>query len=228
MRIDINLASQPYEDGRQFWLRWGTALAVVAVLTLALLAGTVTGWLNARRDHAKIADLRTRIGQRDETRQQAEDFLNRPENRATRDESQLLNDLIEHKAFSWTRVLEDLEKVMPPRVHLVSIHPEVDEDNQLALKMVVAGDSRERGIELERRMEDSRRFARTRIADERYQQSTTGDSAQLDIVAIYVPEMLPEPAAAPAPAAKTRTDPKGQNSKRRKPNARPAANSPKH
>jgi type IV pilus assembly protein PilN len=228
MRIDINLASQPYEDARQFWLRWGTALAVVAVLTLALLAGTVTGWLNARRDRAKMADLRTRIAQRDQTRQQAEDFLNRPENRATRDKSQVLNDLIEHKAFSWTRVLEDLEKVMPPRVHLVSIRPEVDEDNQLALKMVVAGDSRERGIELERRMEDSRRFARTRIADERYQQSVTGDSAQMDIVAIYVPETLPEPAAA-APAPATRTEsPKAQNSKRRKPDARPAANSPKH
>jgi len=152
MRIDINLASQPYEDARQFWMRWGTALAAVAVLTLALLAGTVIGWLNARRDRAKIADLRTGITQRDQTRKQAEDFLNRPENRATRDESQLINELIEHKAFSWTRVLEDLEKVMPPRVHLVSIRPELDEDNQLALKMVVVGDSRERGIELERRM----------------------------------------------------------------------------
>ena len=225
MRIDINLASQPYEDARQFWLRWGTALAAVAVLTLALLAGTVTGGLNARRDRAKIADLRTRIAQRDQTRQEAEDFLNRPENRATRDESQLINELIEHKAFSWTRVLEDLEKVMPPRVHLVSIRPELDEDNQLALKMVVAGDSRERGIELERRMEDSRHFARTRISDERYQQSTTGDNAQMDIVAIYVPEMLPEPA--PAPTARAES-PKAQNSKRRKPDARPAANSPKN
>jgi len=225
MRIDINLASQPYEDARQFWLRWGTALAVVAVLTLALLAGTVTGWLNARRDRAKIADLRTRITQSDQTRQQAEDFLNRPENRATRDESQLINELIEHKAFSWTRVLEDLEKVMPPRVHLVSIRPELDEDNQLALKMVVVGDARERGIELERRMEDSRHFARTRISDERYQQSTTGDNAQMDIVAIYVPETLPEPAPAPTTRAES---PKEQNSKRRKPDARPAANSPKH
>jgi type IV pilus assembly protein PilN len=227
MRIDINLASRRYEDARQFWLRWGTALAAVAVLTLALLAGAVTGWLNARRDRAKIADLRTRIAQRDQTRQQAEDFLNRPENRATRDESQLINELIEHKAFSWTRVLEDLEKVMPPRVHLVSIRPELDEDNQLALKMVVVGDSRERGIELERRMEDSRHFARTRISDERFQQSTTGDNAQMDIVAIYVPETLPEPAPAPAPTTKAES-PKAQNSKRRKPDARPAANSPKH
>jgi type IV pilus assembly protein PilN len=226
MRIDINLASQPYEDARQFWLRWGTALAAVAVLTLALLVGMVTGWLNARRDRAKIADLRTQIAQRDETRRQAEAFLNRAENRATRDASQLINELIERKAFSWTRVLEDLEKVMPPRVHLVSIRPELDEDNQLALKMVVAGDSRERGIELERRMEESRHFARTRISDEHFQQSTTGDNAQIDIVAIYVPEtLLPEPAPLPTPKA---ASPKAQNSKRRKPDARSAANSPKH
>ena len=51
------------------------------------------------------------------------EFLNRPENRNTRDESQFLNELIERKSFSWTRVLENLEKVMPPRVHLVSISP---------------------------------------------------------------------------------------------------------
>ena len=37
MRLDINLASQPYEDARQFWMRWGTALGAAALLTLALL-----------------------------------------------------------------------------------------------------------------------------------------------------------------------------------------------
>ena len=58
MRLDINLASQPYEDARQFWMRWGTALAGVTVLTLVLLTITVTGWFAARRDHAKIAQLR--------------------------------------------------------------------------------------------------------------------------------------------------------------------------
>jgi len=115
-------------------------------------------------------------------------------------------------------VLEDMEKVMPPRVHLVSIHPELDDDNQLALKMVVAGDSRERAIELARRMEDSRRFAQTRISDERYQQSTTGDNAQMDILAIYVPETIPPPAVTPrAEASKIQNSHEVPVSKRRKP-----------
>ncbi|MGC2535374.1 MAG: hypothetical protein WA350_01250, partial [Candidatus Sulfotelmatobacter sp.] len=72
MRLDINLATQPYEDARQFWTRWGTALTVVSILTLALLAVTVMGWFAARRDHAKIAQLKGEIAQRDRTRQQAE------------------------------------------------------------------------------------------------------------------------------------------------------------
>ncbi|MGB7866521.1 MAG: hypothetical protein WCF74_24240, partial [Candidatus Sulfotelmatobacter sp.] len=139
------------------------------------------------------------IAQRDLKRQQAEQFLNRPENRSTRDQSQFLNELIERKSFSWTRVLEDLEKVMPARVHLVSIHPELDEDNQLKLKMSIAGDSRDRALELARRMEDSRRFAQTYIESETFSPSTNGDPFRFNIVATYVPEI------APVPAAKTET-----------------------
>jgi type IV pilus assembly protein PilN len=193
MRLDINLASQPYEDARQFWMRWGTALAAASIVTLALLAITISGWFAARRDHAKIADLRTQIAQRDRKRQQAQEFLNRPENRSTRDQSQVLNELIERKSFSWTRVLEDLEKVMPSRVHLVSIHPELDEANQLKLKMAVAGDSRDRALELERRMEDSRRFSQTYIETEHFVASSTGDTVEVTIVATYVPETVPVP-----------------------------------
>ncbi len=194
MRLDINLASQPYEDAQQFWMRWGTALVVTAIVTLALLAVTVTGWFDARRDHAKIAQLKTEIAQRDRARQQAEDFLNRPANRATRDQSQFLNELIERKSFSWTRVLEDLEKVMPGRVHLISISPELDEDNQLKLKMLVGGDSREKALDLARRMEDSRHFTQTYIQTEQYGNSNTGDMVQITLVATYVPETVPVPA----------------------------------
>jgi type IV pilus assembly protein PilN len=186
MRLDINLASQPYEDAREFWMRWGTALAVAGVFTLVLLAWTTAGWFNARRDHSRIAEFQAQIDQRNRTRQQAEAFMNRPENRIIRDESRLINGLIERKAFSWTRVLENLERVMPPHVHLVSIHPQLAEDNQLALKMTVAGDSRDRAIELPRRMEETRRFSQTHIDGEDHL-INAGDNIQLEMSAIYIP-----------------------------------------
>jgi Tfp pilus assembly protein PilN len=209
MRLDINLASQPYEDAQQFWMRWGTVVAAVALLTLVLVTLDVTGWVNARRDRAALAEKRSMIADRDRLRAQAEGILNLPQNRVTRDESQFLNELIERKAFSWTRVLESLEKVMPPRVHLESISPHVDEDNQLELKMTVAGDSRDRALELARRMEESRRFAQTQVTAERFTQSNTGDSEQFEIVAFYIPEPPTgevTPKTAPKAEIKPKTD----------------------
>lgn len=205
MRLDINLASQPYEDARQFWMRWGTAVGALGLLTLVLLTLDVTGWMNARRDREAIAQKRAMIAERDQLRANAERILNLPENRSTRDQSQFLNGLIERKAFSWTRVLENLEKVMPPRVHLTSISPQLDEDNQLGLKMTVAGDSRDRAIELARRMEESHRFARTDIVSERFERSNGGDTEQFDIVAIYIPEPLAAAAAEPKTVATPKT-----------------------
>lgn len=193
MRLNINLASQPYQDARQFWLRWGTALVAASVLTLALLSITITNWFDARRDHATIAAYRAQIAQRDNTRQLAENFLNRPENRATRDQSQFLNELIERKSLSWTHVLEDLERVMPARVHLVSIHPELDDSNQLRLKMVVGGDSRDHAVELARRMEESRRFTQTYIESEHPAATGSGDAVEFNINGVYVPETMPAP-----------------------------------
>jgi type IV pilus assembly protein PilN len=222
MRLDINLASQPYEDARQFWMRWGTAVGALGLLTLVLLAADITGWLNARRDRAAIAEKRAMIAQRDQLRANAEKILNLPENRSTRDQSQFLNDLIERKAFSWTRVLENLEKVMPPRVHLIAINPQLDEDNQLGLKMTVAGDSRDRAIELARRMEESHRFSQTNIVSERSEkQSNSTDTEQFDIVAVYIPE----PLAAAASESKTEVKPK--TSARPKIPAKPLMAAPK-
>jgi hypothetical protein len=104
---------------------------------------------------------------------------------------------------------------MPTRVHLVSISPELDEDNQLALKMTVAGDSRDKAITLEQRMEESRRFAETKILRERATQSTTGDTLQFDMAAIYIPEPMATPEAAPKASVSTKSKPQAQ--KRSKP-----------
>jgi hypothetical protein len=196
MRLDVNLASQPYEDARRFWMRWGTGLAVLGALTLFLLTLTVTGWFGARRDHKVMARERAMIADCDQKRADAERKLSLPENRTTRDESQVLNQLIERKEFSWTLVLENLEKVMPTRVHLVAINPALDDDNHLALKLTVGGDSRERAIELAKRMEESKRFAQTEITGERFMQTTNGgDTEQIDLAAVYVPDLLAGPPA---------------------------------
>jgi hypothetical protein len=60
---------------------------------------------------------------------------------------------------------------------------------------MVAGDSRDRALELARRMEDSRRFTQTYVETEAFRPSNSGDPFQFSIVATYVPETIPEPGA---------------------------------
>jgi type IV pilus assembly protein PilN len=116
--------------------------------------------------------------------------LNLPQNATTRDRSQFLNDLFQRKSFSWTKAFEDLEQVMPPRLHVVSIHPELGPDNELEIKLIVAGDSREHALDLVSKMEASQHFHDTYIEEENSSPgngSTSGDTVQFHITALYVP-----------------------------------------
>ena len=187
MRLDINLATHPYEDVRRFWLRWGGALAGVIIITLVLVFSALLGWGGAAKDRALIRERERQIAARDRERLKAEALLNRPENRSIRDRSQFLNGLFEQKSFSWTKVFEDLEHVMPARLHVVSIQPQASSQHQLELKLMVAGDSRERALELVRNMEKSRHFRQTQI-DEENVSPTPGDNVQFHISSLYIPE----------------------------------------
>src|SRR5208337_2583050 len=166
MRLDINLATRPYEDAREFWTRWGLGVGLLGVLTLVLLGWALQGWTDAGRDRQSIAQLQEQIAERDKERALDQAELDKPANRSTRDQSQFLNGLIQRKAFSWTRVFEDLERVMPPNLHVVSLRPELNDQNQMQLEMKVAGDTRAAAVELVHRMEDSKHFQGAQLVQE--------------------------------------------------------------
>ena len=191
MRLDINLASQPYQNLRTFWMRWIVGLSALALVTLLLLGYTVSALIKAHHQQESIQVIQDNINSLNDRETKAKAFLNEPENRSTRDRSQFLNDLFHRKAFSWTQVFQDLERVMPPKLHVLSIHPELTKSNQLEIKLVVGGDTHQHALELVKKMEDSKHFQATLINQETRAvsgQMGTGDAVQFDITALYVPE----------------------------------------
>ncbi len=96
-----------------------------------------------------------------------------------------MNGLIQRKAFSWTRVFEDLEQVMPSNLHVVSLRPELDEQGQVELNMKVVGDTREAAVELVHRMESSKHFQGAQLVQEN-QEAQAGVGAT--VLSIYVPD----------------------------------------
>ena len=194
MRIDINLASQPYQDSRQFWMYWGTGLALLVLTTALLLYLAVTGFMRAGQDREQMASLQAKIQSFDQEQSQAEAIMNQPQNRTMREQSRFLNDLFQRKTFSWTRVFEDLERVMPAHLHVLSIHPDVSTDNNAEIKLSVGGDSRDQALDLVKKMEASKRFRQTRIESEKFVSERQGntDPVQFEIVTLYVPSTTAE------------------------------------
>ena len=190
MRLDINLASHPYEDVRAFLMRWGTATGALALFTLVLLGAAVAGWWGARDVRREMDRDRAQMQELDRDKATAQALLSRPQNRETLERSRFLNGLITRKAFSWTQLFMDLEKIMPPRVRVVSLQPEAA-DSQMSVRLLVEGDSRERALDLLRRMEESERFRLARVKSERGKEDSR--IIQLEIVAYYAPDRRGNP-----------------------------------
>ena len=189
MRININLASHPYEDAGDFYRRWGTALGVLVLLTMGLIGLAVHEWMSTHSISKQIADIRKQITDLDDQKNREQAILNRSENRGTRDRSAFVNQLIAIKSFSWTQVLADMETLMPTRLHIVSIQPELDKESQLQVKIMAAGDSWEKGVELLKNLEKSRYFRKpvlTAIINPTNVQPG-GDVAKFELDAYYVP-----------------------------------------
>jgi type IV pilus assembly protein PilN len=196
MRIDINLATRPYEDSRQFWTYWSTGLALLALTTALLAFMVVTGYIRAGRDRQQLHKLQSQIAAYDRERSDAEAVLNQPQNQELRDQSQFLNQLFQRKSFSWTRVFEDLEQVMPAHLHVISIRP-ASADNNVEIKLIVGGDSHVQALDLVRKMENSKHFKHTRIVQEGFasEQLPTNDRVTFDIEAAYTPWDQPSQAS---------------------------------
>jgi type IV pilus assembly protein PilN len=191
MRININLASNPYEAAREYTRRLTMLVAALAVLTLGLI-----GYILYQRSHTRgvnrnIAVAKQEIASLDAEKAQAQAILNRPQNRDIADQSQFLNQLFARKALSWTRVFTEMEKLMPPNIHVVSMKPEFNRDNQLVLHVVVATPARDKAVELVKRMEKSPHFRTPQVVAENAvgegAAGPAGGNTQFEIAAVYVP-----------------------------------------
>ena len=211
MRLNINLATKPYQDVRRILLQWGGLVLLLALATAALLWTAVGSWRESREVNQKIAVLRAEIAVLDHQQADAIALLERKDNSAVVEDSRFLNGLIARKSFSWTLAFMQLEKILPPRLHVVSITPVLQPaTNTIEVQLTVGGTSREAAIELVKRLEQSPSFRNARIADESSVSGRdTSDTITFQLAATYIPQhgvAAPYAAAAteapaPAPAA---------------------------
>jgi len=188
MRINLNLATRPYRDVRQFLMTWGLGTALLAVVTLALVVYAAVSWRQSRTSREQTAQIRQQIEKLDRERADAVAMLNQPQNVEVVSRAAFLNDFIARRSFSWTRLFMELERIVPPRLHVVSIAPSLNKNNQIEIRMVVGGDAREPAVELVQRLERSPSFRQAQLRSEVFATpGSTGDKVQFEISTLFVP-----------------------------------------
>jgi len=158
MRIPINLASQPFRRDRPMLLASAvvSAALLVTLAFLGYLALLDREQLKSLRSEVSRLDGRLRTVRADQARLDA--VLRQPENASVLERSVFLNDLIFHKAISWSRMFADLERTAPYSVRITALHPTINSRNQVMLDMTVASDQPEGIQDLLKALEASPTF----------------------------------------------------------------------
>ncbi|MGB9253669.1 MAG: PilN domain-containing protein [Candidatus Korobacteraceae bacterium] len=191
MRININLASQPYEVAREYKRRMTMLIAGLAVVAVVLVGYILYQRAHSRIINRQLAELQRQMDALNHEESQARATLNRPANKEIADQSEFLNELFARKSMSWTHIFTVMEKIVPPELHVTSMKPEYSKSGDLVLHVVVATDSRDRAVEMVRNMEKSTHFHQPQVVAENVVANTSDQGQaggiQFDIAAIYVP-----------------------------------------
>src|SRR5277367_6607957 len=173
MRITVNLATRPFVELKPVYQRLRIWMGALLILAIPL-------WFLARVEQKKadVATARVRsmhgsVQQMQRQQQSYQALMRQPQNAAVLTQSDYLNDLFRHKAFSWTATMTDLETVLPTGVQVLSIDPQVLPDGHVTIRMRVSGAS-ERVIELLKNLEGSKHFASPRLAGESLATANSG------------------------------------------------------
>lgn len=158
MRVELNLATRPFGRSRSFW----TASAAAGVVLLAC-AGWLVWSFSEKRELppelvAKESNLQSQLNELNREEAEMLAGLRLPETIDVYDRSYFLNQLLTRKGISWTRTFGDLETVLPPRVLMMQVRPEVTYDNNVRLEMQVGAETAQDFIEFLKALEGSERF----------------------------------------------------------------------
>ncbi len=153
-RRPFNLATRPFRNETlpALLLGVGFVLLVAGSVVHALAVRSLLPAQTSAR-HREVDQLETRL-QRLEARAGE---LRREVPGATLEEWLFVKDMVDRRAFSWTRLLRDLEESLPEGVRIASLAPDVDEA-RLELRLDAQVRAPEDGLELVRRLEERPEF----------------------------------------------------------------------
>ncbi|HYZ86142.1 MAG TPA: hypothetical protein VE621_17155 [Bryobacteraceae bacterium] len=163
MKIGVNLASEPFRRDRPLILGSWIAGALLSILLLMMVVLAVRERHQTAETRELIERSRRQLAAIQAEQAKLDAQIRQPVNAEVLDRSVFVNALLERKGLSWTRIFEDLEKVMPHNVRIISVRPQLNGPNDVLLDMVVGAQQGESVITLLMALESSPVFGTTTI-----------------------------------------------------------------
>jgi len=121
--LELNLASRPFRNNVPIW----SAFGFLAFCVLLSTAWNIRSWLGVSH---KMRDLRADIGSSEKQLASLEKRdadaaagIRAFDPKTLQAQVDKVNEIIERRGLSWTRLFNDLEKVVPYEVRMTTIHP---------------------------------------------------------------------------------------------------------
>lgn len=133
--LHLNLASRPWQNTRPFWI----TVAVASVLILVLLVNNVqaawTYYMETEETRAAISDIQTRATAEKQAAARLQEQIDGLDRNDLMRRVDFVNRQIAERAFSWSQLLDHLERVIPDDVRLTSLRPSIEENGRIQLAL---------------------------------------------------------------------------------------------
>ena len=166
MKYHLNLSNNPFPHYRTV----NVLLSGLVVLTVAFSAWQLVslgGYVEEVRE-LTATEQETRVEWKSLGDQigDIEDRLGRPEALAGIEEVRFLNAVIERQRFSWTLLLEDIERVIPRAVYLVALQPQIGDSGEVLVRLEARGQTIDALSQFIRDLEDTDTFRDVAVSSE--------------------------------------------------------------
>jgi Tfp pilus assembly protein PilN len=190
--IHLNLAAKPYRDYRPVYL----TVAAMGLVTLVLLAyNVVTGYeylIETKQTRAEIASIENETAGERKLAAELDERIDLIDLRTLDRRSRFINAQIKERAFSFSQLLDDLERTLPHDVKLTDLNPVFDDQGGIRLALSCLARKRDGMTDLLNRLYEDPKFEKAFPRSERIE---TDGSFRFNIEVEYLPEATNEEAA---------------------------------
>ena len=187
MKVRLNLATKALETHRRFLAGAGVTAFFAGLAFLGL------GWhvYSARRVDAELRarteKTRQEMAKLEAQRKDLERYFNQKDIANLHDRAAFINTILDGRSFNWTLMFMDLERILPPGVHVVSIEPKQVEGH-VEVKLTVGATSDETELKFIHALEESKEFTEVQVQNIHRPNQTgnlSGDQQVIQLTTVY-------------------------------------------